>query len=170
MKRFQWLHQHGLKHLQDNIRLKLTSTNDDFFCEQVRGSYRRRHTCFAGEINNSSISLPWIPVQRLCTHFEHVVHCIEFAPTPALHTPQGNFDFFTNLGASGAEHMSFALPKLLTLRPLSSSSSFQSLSFSLSSSITRSSAYSSSHAQPGLNSIESDSITIMNNRGLNTEP
>ena len=40
----------------------------------------------------------------------------------------------------------------------------------ISASSTRSSAYKSSHGQPVENSFDNASRTMMNNKGLNTEP
>jgi len=36
------------------------------------------------------IVLPLIPLHFLCTHFWHLVHCIEFLPTPLPQTPHGH--------------------------------------------------------------------------------
>merc|ERR1712002_691096 len=115
-----------------------------------------------------------IPLHLLCTHSSHELHLMEFLRTPLWHTAQGYLPCFL----TGAELLLLTITLVLpmfTLSPLLSMPSFHSLSLTISSSmvlamITRSSAYSSSHGHPVLNSMERASSTMMNSRGLNTEP
>merc|ERR1712177_95545 len=83
---------------------------------------------------------------------------MEFLRTPLWHTAQGCLSCFL----TGAELLLLTITLVLpmfTLSPLLSMPSFHSLSLTVSSSmvlamITRSSAYSSSHGHPVLNSME----------------
>merc|ERR1712115_581060 len=99
---------------------------------------------------------------------------MEFLRTPLWHTAQGCLPCFL----TGAELLLLTITLVLpmfTLSRLLSMPSFHSLSLTVSSSmvlamITRSSAYSSSHGHPVLNSMERASSTMTNSRGLKTEP
>ena len=107
-----------------------------------------------------------MPEQRLCTQFWQLKQNIKFALTPFINTPHGNltdaiFDFET----SCLEHKTLFSPTFI-LSPFFSSTSVQSFNLTFSSpsdsaTLTRSSAYNSSHGQSVLNSRDRASITII---------
>src|SRR5664279_2422076 len=104
----------------------------------------------------------------------HVEHWIEFVPTPFPQTPQGNFPDLSLRPAPSQHFITFVLPKL-TLSPFPSIPALHLSNFSINSSIlsanrTRSSAYSNSIGKPSLNSLDRASSTMMNSKGLSTEP
>ena len=121
------------------------------------------------------LALVLMPEHRLCTQFRQLKQKIEFASTPLIDTPRENlagaiFSFET----SCLEHKTLVF-LTFTLSPFSSSPSFQffNLTFrsaSDSATMTRSSACSSSHGQPVLNSRDRASTTIIKRSGLSTDP
>ena len=116
-----------------------------------------------------------MPLHFAWTQYLQLRQKIEFLPTPFRHTPQGNFqDLFWVFWSYRDTITTFVFP-LLTLGPFCSIPVFQLSNFLSSSSIlsaisTRSSAYSSSQGSPVLNTLESASKTMLNSRGLKTEP
>ena len=110
----------------------------------------------------------------LCTQFRQLRQRVKFAPTPFIPTPNGNLtDAIIGFETSCLKHMILFFP--FTLIAFSSSPSFQFLKFTFSSqtesaTMTKSSAYYSSHGQLVLNSRDRASITIIKRTGLNTDP
>ena len=92
---------------------------------------------------------------HFCTQFRQLRQRVKFAPTPFIPTPNGNLtDAIIDFETSCLKHI--ILFFLFTLSPFSSSPSFQFFKFTFSSqtdsvTITKSSAYYSSHGQPVLN-------------------
>ena len=121
------------------------------------------------------LQLVLMPEHCLRTQFQQLKQRTEFTPTPFIHTPHGNLtDAIFGFKISCHEHKTLVIPTF-TLSLFSSSPSFQffNLTFrspSDSATMTRSSAYNSSHGQPVLNSQDRASITIMKRSGLSTDP
>ena len=119
----------------------------------------------------SALRRDLIPL-HLCAPIAHMSYTLWglFVPTPLWHTAQGCLPFFL----TGAELLLLTITLVLpifTLSPLLSMPCFHYLSSSIVlAMITRSSAYSSSHGHPVLNSMERASSTMINNRWLKTEP
>merc|ERR1711954_452507 len=117
---------------------------------------------------------PLMPLHFLCTHSPHELQSMEFFPTPQRQTAHG----YSPCCLTGAKRLlltsTLVLP-IFTLSPFPSIPPFQFLSLTVSSSRlsamrARSSAYSSSHGHPVLNSMDRVSSSMMNNKGLKTEP
>ena len=118
------------------------------------------------------LKLVLMPEHCLCTQFRQLKERIEFAPTPFIHTPQGNLtDAIVNFETLCLEHKTLVFPTF-TLSPFSSSPSFQYFDLTFSSLydsaiITRLSVYNSSHGQPLLN--WRDRASINSNKGKWTQ-
>ena len=122
----------------------------------------------------STLSLPEIPLHFLWTQCLQLWQNMELLPTPFLQTPHGHFPTPKPLLASllliiTLVFAAFTL-NLLSSRPVFHFSNFPTNSSIASAIRTRSSAYSSSHGHPVLNSIDKASKTMINNKGLSTEP
>src|SRR5206468_1237713 len=104
----------------------------------------------------------------------HFTHFIEFCLTPFPHTPQGNFPD-SSVTSEATLHFNTFVLAAFTISPFSSRPSFHDASLTNNSPSdsainTRSSAYNNSHGSPHLDCIDSASNTIINNKGLSTEP
>ena len=116
-----------------------------------------------------------IPEHFLWTHRSHEVPKMELTPTPKVHTPQGYFGFLAENLVCFAVGTRILVLLIITSKPHDSSEVFQAGILSLRSAreslkIARSSAYSNSHGQLTLNSLDKASITIMNSKGLSIDP
>ena len=129
-----------------------------------------------------SVRWPVIPEYLLWTHRSHKVLKMELAPTPKVHTPQVYFGFFAAILVCWHWRREFWFcwhlhrgTIFLHVKPCDSSEVFQAASLFLRSlreslNITRSSAYSNSQGQLTLNAPDKASITLMNRKGLSTDP
>lgn len=122
------------------------------------------------------LNLPLRPEHFLCTHFLQLLHKIEFTPTPAEQTAQGNSsDLILVFGVSYLEQITFIFPKLTLSCASSSNPSFLFLSlFSssprVSTTMTKQPAYKSPRGGPTRNSSDRAPMTIIKKRRLKTYP
>ena len=103
------------------------------------------------------------------------MHKMKLATTPKVHVPQGYFGFLTEILVCSALETRILVLSTFTDKPGDSSEVFQTASLFLRSKresleIARSSVYSNSHRHLTLNSLNKASITIMNSKGLSTDP
>jgi len=102
--------------------------------------------------------LPFISLHFLCTHFWHLVHCIELLSTPLPQTPCDHLAAAFCITFCHSPLIITLVLFIFTLMPLFSTLSFHSLSLLIRSSVsaitTKSSAYSC-HGNATLNSLDS---------------
>ena len=116
---------------------------------------------------------PRTPLHRLWIHFLHTVHwtvCLYSFPTDTTGPLSRVYNHLPTTAAN--HHLDFPA---FTFNPLSSRLALQSATRLPSCSIvgaiiTRSSAYSNSEGRPLLASLETTSMTAVNNSGLSTDP
>src|SRR5215467_954378 len=125
------------------------------------------------KVTSTLLKLPFTPEHFACTQNLHLLHLMEFLFTRVPHTEQGSISLLYVVSAP-SPIIIFVLPTF-TLRPLLSKEFFHSVyllfnSGKLSAIITKSSAYSNSNSKPRLTPSLSTSMTVMNNRGDNTDP
>ena len=120
------------------------------------------------------LNLPWMWVQCICTQCKHPSQKMELAPTTDRQTPHGHLPESFKEFIFQPEHIILVL-LMFTRKPLASIASFQTLNFTnkpsiVSETMARSSTYNSSQGQPVRNSLDSVSSTMINKRGLRTDP